>query len=342
MTPTRRLIPVPMVSAAIPTVAALGQYLRWLASHRGRSGSVTSPETVRAYISALPIAFAGIANLAELDGSGRDRLHRNIRTAWEHRGPATFNAKRAAVASALNCSQAQQWVGDAAVVLDGLRREHQPKPDAHRVSFREAIDRLIADKRWPLEDRTLWAMLYAVAACAEEVLRLDLTDLDRPSRRARTRRKGGKTVELLYDIRTARLLGQLLTGRGSGPIFLSRTALDDGTVPVCDIDPGTRRRRMSYRTADPHLCAATGGWDLHDLRHSRLAHVGEDGATDTDLMNLSGHEDRRTLQRYLTPSKDGTHRRLDDIDARRAIWTPGPDELAMRLTAAAQPHLSRW
>lgn len=34
-------------------------------------------------------------------------------------------------------------------------------------------------------------------------------------------------------------------------------------------------------------------------------------------MNLSGHEDRRTLQRYLNPSKDSTHRRLDEIDARR-------------------------
>jgi integrase/recombinase XerC len=51
-------------------------------------------------------------------------------------------------------------------------------------------------------------------------------------------------------------------------------------------------------------------------------------------MNLSGHEDRRTLQRYLKPSKGGTHRRLDDIDARRGAWTPGPDELAERLTRA--------
>ncbi|MGW4720445.1 tyrosine-type recombinase/integrase [Nocardia sp. NPDC004260] len=338
MTPTRRLIPVPIVPAAMPTVVALAQYLRWLAGHRGRSGRITSAETVRAYTGALPVAFAGIANLAELDGPGRDRLHRNIRTAWAHRPPATFNAKRAAVASALNYSQAQGWVGGAAAVLDGLHREHKPKPGTNRVRSRDAIDRLIADKRRPLEDRALWAMLYATAARAEEVLRLDLTDLDRPNWRARTRRKGGKPDELLYDIRTARLLGQLLTGRSGGPVFLSRrTAPDDGTVPVCDIDPGTRRQRMSYRTAERHLDTATGGWNLHDLRHSRLTHAGEDGATDTDLMNLSGHEDRRTLQRYLTPSKDGTHRRLDDIDTRRAIWTPGPDELAMRITAAAQP-----
>ncbi len=328
----------------VPTAAALAEYLRWLANHRGRSGRVTSPETVRAYTSALPTAFAGITNLDQLEpelggGAGRDRLHRNVRSAWGHRAPATFNAKRAAVASALAYFQEQGWIGDAAAVLDGLGREHQPKPDANRVRSREAIDRLIADKRWPLEDRALWAMLYATAARAEEVLPLNVTDLDRANRRARCRRKGGKSDELLYDVRTARMLGQLLTGRRTGPVFLSRrTAADDGTVPAGDLDPVSRRRRMTYRTAERRLGAATGGWDLHDLRHSRLTHAGEDGATEADLMNLSGHEDRRTLQRYLNPSKDGTHRRLDDIDARRGTWTwtPGADELAARLTQADQ------
>jgi integrase/recombinase XerC len=48
-------------------------------------------------------------------------------------------------------------------------------------------------------------------------------------------------------------------------------------------------------------------------------------------MNLSGHEDRRTLQRYLRPSKEGTHRRLDEIDAQRSTWTPSAEELAARM-----------
>jgi integrase/recombinase XerC len=46
---------------------------------------------------------------------------------------------------------------------------------------------------------------------------------------------------------------------------------------------------------------------------------------------LSGHEDRRTLQRYLKPSKEGTLR-LDEIDAHRPTWAPSADELATRLT----------
>ncbi|RMI27578.1 tyrosine-type recombinase/integrase [Nocardia stercoris] len=208
--------------------------------------------------------------------------------------------------------------------MAGLRREYQPKPDATRVRSREAIDRLIGDKRNSLEDKTLWSMLYATAARAEEVLRLDVGDLDRVNRRARCIRKGGKADELLYDIGTARLLGQLLAGRRTGPIFLStRVAPDDGTIAAAHVDPVSRRQRMTYRTAERHLGAATDGWDPHDLRHSRLTHAGEDGATEADLMNLSGHEERRTLQRYLSPSKEGTHSQLDAIDARRGDRTPG-------------------
>ncbi|MFE5565925.1 tyrosine-type recombinase/integrase [Amycolatopsis japonica] len=321
-------------ASGVPTAEALASFLRHLAGRRGRSGRITSPETVRAYTSALPTAFARIGHLGELavDGGGRERLHTNIRTAWGNAAPATFNAKRAAVASALAYFGDQDWLTDHTAVLTGLTRQPQPKPDDTRVRDRERIDRLIADKRRPLEDRTLWSMLYATAARAEEVLRLDIEHLDRANRRARTIRKGGKADDLLYDIRTARMLGQLIGRRTTGPVFLStRVAPDDGTVLARDVDPVSRRRRMTYRTAERHLGAATGGWELHDLRHSRLTHAGEDGATEADLMNLSGHEDRRTLQRYLKPSKEGTHRRLDDIDAQRGARTASADELAARM-----------
>src|SRR5262249_27792650 len=200
---------------------------------RGRSGRITSPQTVRSYTCALPTAFVGISHLDELTGTGRDRLHANIRAAWGSAAPATFNTRRAAVASALSYFHDQDWIGDTTAVLAGLHREHQPKPAGTRVRTREQIDRLLTRKRQPVEDRTLGAMLYSTAARAEEVLRLDVEHLDRANRRARTIRKGGKEDDLLYDIRTARLLGQLLGRRRTGPIFLStRIAPDDGTVPA--------------------------------------------------------------------------------------------------------------
>ncbi len=336
----------------VPTAEALASFLRHLANRRGRSGRITSPETVRSYTSAVAIAFAGINHLEDLDipglagdahpgderASGRERLHTNIRTAWGASAPATFNAKRAAVSSAMAYFQAQDWITDAAAVLAGLDREHQPKPTDNRVRTREQIDRLVTDKRQPLEDRTLWSMLYSTAARAEEVLSLDVADLDRANRRARTIRKGGKADDLLYDIRTARMLGQLLGRRRAGPVFLSTRRAPEGTARSGEVDPASRRLRMTYRTAERHLGTATtssvapAGWDLHDLRHSRLTHAGEDGATEADLMNLSGHEDRRTLQRYLKPSKEGTHRRLDEIDAQRPTWTPSAEELGARMS----------
>jgi integrase/recombinase XerC len=65
---------------------------------------------------------------------------------------------------------------------------------------------------------------------------------------------------------------------------------------------------------------------------ARLTHASEDGATEADLMNLLGHEDRRTLQRYLKPSKEGTHRCLDKINAQRGTWTPSAEGLSARMT----------
>jgi integrase/recombinase XerC len=174
----------------VPTAEALASFLRHLANRRGRSGRITSPETVRSYTSAVTIAFAGIEHVEDLvvehlagdeRTGGRERLHANIRTAWGASAPATFNAKRAAVSSALAYFQTQDWITDTAGVVAGLDHEHQPKPTDNRVRTREQIDRLITDKRQPLEDRTLWSMLYSTAARAEEVLGLDVTDLDRAS-----------------------------------------------------------------------------------------------------------------------------------------------------------------
>jgi integrase len=102
------------------------------------------------------------------------------------------------------------------------------------------------------------------------------------------------------------MLSQFLGRRRTGPVFLAtRRAPEVGTARTGTFDPASQRRRMTYRTAERHLGTATNGWDVHDLRHSRLTHAGEGGATEADLMNLSGHDDRRTLQRYLKPSKEG-------------------------------------
>ncbi|MFI0425156.1 tyrosine-type recombinase/integrase [Spongiactinospora sp. 9N601] len=50
-----------------------------------------------------------------------------------------------------------------------------------------------------------------------------------------------------------------------------------------------------------HCAGAPGGWTLHQLRHSRLTHLGEDGWSAAMLMGLSGHTNLRSLGIYTTP-----------------------------------------
>jgi hypothetical protein len=58
----------------------------------------------------------------------------------------------------------------------------------------------------------------------------------------------------------------------------------------------------------PSLDAATAvdgpgtGWDLHELRHSGLTHLGESGASLLELMAKSRHRKAENLRRYFKPS----------------------------------------
>lgn len=68
--------------------------------------------------------------------------------------------------------------------------------------------------------------------------------------------------------------------------------------------------RMLYETAAPArarssapvMCIRTPGWDLHELRHSVLTHLGEAGASLLLLMAKSRHQQPENLRRYFKPS----------------------------------------
>lgn len=72
-------------------------------------------------------------------------------------------------------------------------------------------------------------------------------------------------------------------------------------VAVADIDPSTLRGRLSYRRAlelfENHSADfARGPLTLHRLRHSRLTHAADDGAS--VLMRMSGHASARSIGKY--------------------------------------------
>ncbi|MGF6888148.1 site-specific recombinase XerD [Nocardia sp. GAS34] len=71
-----------------------------------------------------------------------------------------------------------------------------------------------------------------------------------------------------------------------------------------DVCPDTGLARLSYDQARDLLDAATAvdgtgtGWDLHELRHSGLTHLGEAGASLLELMAKSRHRKAANLRRY--------------------------------------------
>jgi hypothetical protein len=68
------------------------------------------------------------------------------------------------------------------------------------------------------------------------------------------------------------------TQRREGPLFLADIAPAPARQPaLADLDPDSGRARLSYRRATEVFKEATGGWTLHQLRHSRLTHLAEAG-----------------------------------------------------------------
>jgi integrase/recombinase XerC/integrase/recombinase XerD len=138
-------------------------------------------------------------------------------------------------------------------------------------------------------------------------LALDVEDLDQRNRCAKVRRKGNAVDVIVWQTGTARLLPRLLTGRTTGPVFLTdrraRVVLAPG-----DVYEPTGQARLSYRRAAELFTATTGGATLHQLRHSALTHAAEDGANTSTLLSYSGHTSVASLARYARVSPEALRR----------------------------------
>ena len=171
-------------------------------------------------------------------------------------------------------------------------------PEAELLAF------LTADH--PLRDKTLCWLLYETAARAGEVLALNVEDLDLAHRRAVVIGKGGRAELIGWETKIARLLPRLLRQRRNGPTFLADIAPAPGRQPaLADLDPDTGRARLSYRRAAEVFKEATGGWTLHQLRHSRLTHLAKAGIQLPLLMAKSCHTSLSSLAIYAKPTFDG-------------------------------------
>ena len=227
---------------------------------------------------------------------------------WDGCAPATWNTRRVALqAFATWCGDRWSLTGDPlADVAPRWRRA-----DNTRAIPIEDLEELWRRRAVPLREKLLWRMLYETAARASEVLALDVEDLDRARRRARIRSRGGSVDMVVWAAPTARLLGRYLADRTGGPLFLTRWR--SRTAPaIRDLYGPTGQARLSYRTAAAEFRKHSGGWTLHQLRHSSLTHLAESGASAVMLQAKSRHRDLRTLSVYTRPGVEAVARLTAD------------------------------
>lgn len=225
---------------------------------------------------------------------------------WNGAAAATWNKHLSALVSFTTWAQRQDLLStNPARRL--ARRKVTRRGDRSIPQAR--LEALFTDDRHALRERVLWRMLYETAARAEEILSRDIGDLDPEFRRARVVSKGGAIEYVHWQTGTARLLPRLLKGRTSGPVFLAdrRAPASGARAPAAaDIDPATGRGRLSYPRAEYLFKQATSqhdphgqGWTLHQLRHSALQHLAQDGRTAPELQAKSRHQHLASLGTYV-------------------------------------------
>lgn len=279
-------------------------------------GTITVANTRATYAAALDrmaTDFGADTDVAQLEREP-DRVSGWFTFVWGSKSAKTFNIRLTALGSACGYWRQQGWLaGDPLVRL----RARPAPPDTSRALSRDRVTEILGSAA-PLRERVLWHMLYESSARADEVLMLDVPDLDTANRCAVVTRKGGTREVIAWQTGTARLLPRMLAGRKSGPLFLTDRKARP-SVAVSDIDPATKRARLSYRRAaelfETHTAGYVDGpYTLHQLRHSRLTHAAEEGASTPVLMKLSGHTSVRSLAKYARVSDEGLRRYQADSD----------------------------
>ncbi|WP_446222382.1 tyrosine-type recombinase/integrase [Nocardia sp. IBHARD005] len=269
--------------------------------------------TYAAALDRLVADFGADTDVAVL-GSEPDRVSGWFTYVWGAKSAKTFNIRLTALGSAFGYWREQDWLnGDP---LMRLRARPAP-PDTSKALSRERVAQILRSDV-PLRDRVLWHLLYESSARAEEALTLDIPELDAGNRCAVVTRKGGAREVIAWQTGTARLLPRMLAGRKTGPLFLTDRKARP-SVAANDVDPSTGRARLSYRRAaelfEEHTAVFDGGpYTLHQLRHSRLTHAAEDGASTPVLMKLSGHTSVRSLAKYARVSDEGLRKFQADSD----------------------------
>ncbi len=232
--------------------------------------------------------------------------------------PATFNRQVATLRSFFAWAGRQRLIVDDPTEALERRKERRTarQAEGQRAIPYGELEALWGRKDIAVREKLLWRLLYETAGRASEVLGLDVADLDVGERCARIVGKGGGVEYLHWAAGTARLLPRYLGDRTTGPLFLTDRA-PRAAMAKADIDPTTRHGRLSYRRAAEMFTEASGGHTLHQLRHSALTHLAEDGVDIALLKGKSRHRSLRSLERYVRPSEAAVARMTAQHDRAR-------------------------
>lgn len=286
---------------AVAVVPALGASPTWEQACDAFLRRDLAPGTLRVYELTLRAVQAHLKAVALADVDALD-LSRSLAQAYPQVSAASWNRAVATVRSFWSFAGRHGWVQPDAV--RALERRHVVE-DHGRSMSRAEVERILTRRNVGVRDRALWRMLYETAARANEVLGLNVEDVDLSAKRAVTIRKGGDRDVLHFQTGSARLLPKVIAGRTSGPLFLAlRPPMQTRAPANTDLDLATDWARLSYRRAAEVFSAAADGRTLHQLRHSAITHLAEEGVPLPLLMAKSRHESLRTLQRYARPSVD--------------------------------------
>jgi integrase len=225
-----------------------------------------------------------------------------VTAAWDRCAPATWNRHVATVRSFTGYCRRRRWLTDD--LAAGLDRRVEPADRTKAIPLPQ-LEQLWRHDDIAMREKALWRLLYETAGRATEVLSINVEDLDLDNKRVRVRSKGGDLDWLHFQTGSARLLPRLIAGRTHGPLFLADRAPASSRAPAAiDRCPETGRARLSYRRAEALFRQASGGWTLHQLRHSALTHLAEQNVSLPLLMAKSRHASLRSLQRYARPGAD--------------------------------------
>jgi integrase/recombinase XerC/integrase/recombinase XerD len=263
-----------------------------------------APSTRRVYGATLDALAAAVGPDTPLIEVTAAAVETHLRERYAAATPSTFNRVVATLRSFFGWALRRRLI--AADPTDELERRTERRT-ARQATTQRAIPYPDLDALWSRKDiavreKLLWRMLYETAGRASEVLSLNVEDLDRAERCATVVGKGGGVEYLHFATGSARLLPHYLGERTTGPLFLADRPPRIATAKA-DLDPVSGHARLSYRRAAELFTEASGGWTLHQLRHSALTHLAEDGVDVALLRAKSRHRSLRSLERYVRPSE---------------------------------------